>query len=77
MNIGGKMKVLQELYKKLSMQQSIVFVEKRSEADSVSDQFMTVFPVFSILCVKIVTSLLVQFIYLAKCCGDNDLLCLY
>lgn len=33
---GGKMKVLKEIYSKLSMQQSIVFVEQKTEADSVA-----------------------------------------
>ena len=35
------MRVLKELYQKLSMQQSIVFVEQRSEADSVSKVTVT------------------------------------
>lgn len=43
---GGKLKVLQDIYTNLSMQQSIVFCEMRDEADSVSRMMIdTGFPV--------------------------------
>lgn len=33
---GGKLGVLQELYRKLTLQQSIVFVERKEDADRIS-----------------------------------------
>lgn len=37
---GGKLKVLQDLYSYMSIQQSIVFVEQRSDADRISAQMI-------------------------------------